>query len=105
MGQISRQTRGLLLLLALVAAVALVLIYGQRCSGAGGQYAQLGQEMQGRLESGTIPASYAYVADVGTKQYWPNAPRYVDAIPQARRVYILDAATLAEFKGYEPGPL
>ena len=105
MGQLPKSTLQLLAVFAVVAAAALVFVYVQQCSGGGGQFQEIGQEMQGRLQEGTIPASYDYVADYQTKQYWPNEAKYVNAIPEQRRVYILDKETLTEFKGYEAGPL
>lgn len=87
-----------------VALLVALLVYGAQCGG-GGQYRSIGEKMQTELQSGRIPGSYMYVADHETKLYWPNQPRYAEKIPANRRVYILDGESLAEFKGYKPGPL
>lgn len=59
--------------------------------------------VQAAQDSTGIPGSYKYVADFETKKYWPNREPYTGRIPDGRRVYILDDATLSEFKGYTPG--
>jgi hypothetical protein len=92
---------------ALWAALCLSLMWGVTASdcGGGGQFRQAGEEMGQLVGEGTVPGSYMYVADVQTKLYWPNRKKYADAIPSDRRVYIKDAETLKEFKGYKAGPL
>ncbi|MCB1216706.1 hypothetical protein KDL44_04900 [bacterium] len=47
---------------------------------------------------------YRYVADSSRRLYWPNTPKYRNAIKRDNRVYILDYETLKEFHGYKPGP-
>lgn len=91
-----------------VTALALVLVLlttAGSCGSSGSQYRELGEGLGGKVSEGNVPGSYLYVADMETKHYWPNKAKYVDAIPKKRRVYIKDAETLAEFKGYTPGPL
>jgi len=91
---------------AMWAALCLSLTWGVTASNCGGdQFRQVGQEMGQRVGEGTVPGSYMYVADMQAKLYWPNKKKYVDAIPSDRRVYIKDAETLKEFKGYKAGPL
>ena len=94
-----------LVLIAAVALVTLLVMFGGQCASGGGQYAQIGEQMQGELKSGRIPQSYKYIADMDTKQYWPNKPKYELRIPPNRQVWILNDEQLAKFKGYEPGPL
>jgi len=72
--------------------------------GGGGQFRQIGEQMESELKSGRIPQSYAYVADIKRKLYWPNDPKYASTIPEDDRVYILNAEALEKFKGYEAGP-
>jgi hypothetical protein len=70
----------------------------------GGQYRQIGVELGQRVKkTGRIPYSYAYIADMQTKEYWPNQEPYISRIPKGRRIYILDDATLKQFKGYQRG--
>jgi len=87
---------------ALLGALTLC-ITANTCSGD--QYREMGQKMGEQVQQSGIPQSYMYVADVETKQYWPNQEKYEKAIPDSRRVYILDQETVDGFKGYEPGPL
>lgn len=93
------------LAVAVLAVVLVLLTTAGSCGDGGGQYRELGEGLSGKVSEGTVPGSYMYVADMQTKHYWPNKPKYVDAIPKNNRVYIKDAETLAEFKGYTPGPL
>ncbi|GEM_PF-3036457 len=93
------------LTVTVLALVLVLLTTAGSCGTDGGQYRELGEGLGGKVSEGTVPGSYMYVADMQTKQYWPNKSKYVDAIPSKRRVYIKDAETLAEFKGYTPGPL
>ena len=67
------------------------------------QFQQLGSELGAQHAGATRVADYRYVADMQSKLYWPNEPQYVQAIPQANRVYILDDDTLKQFAGYKPG--
>jgi len=96
-----------LVLVATAAAVALIFVFGVQSggSGGGGQFAQIGEQMQTELKSGRIPQVYKYVGDIQTMQYWPNKPKYEQRIPPERQVWILDDKALAKFKGYQPGPL
>jgi hypothetical protein len=93
------------LLTALLALVLVAFATASSCGNQGGQYREMGDTLGTMSQEGNAPASYAYVGDMTTQQYWPNLPQYVDAIPSANRVYILDAESLKEFKGYKPGPL
>jgi hypothetical protein len=67
------------------------------------QFQQLGSELGAKHAAATRVADYRYVADMYSKLYWPNEPRYVEAIPKENRVYILDSDTLKQFAGYKPG--
>jgi hypothetical protein len=58
------------------------------------------------VSQGGVPAGvkdYKYVADSRAMLYWPNKPRYANAIPKANRVWIEDDATLKQFAGYVAG--
>jgi len=99
----SRLLRGALV--SLLALVLLVFATASSCDNQGGQYRQMGERMGQMSQEGTVPGSLQYVVDTGTKQYWPNLPRYADPIPSERRVYVRDAEALAQFKEYTPGPL
>lgn len=68
------------------------------------QYAELGQALGQRATQNATVRSFKYVADSQRGLYWPNQDRYVEAIPSANRVWIKNDETLAEFKGYKPGP-
>jgi len=92
----------------LVGLLALVLVgfaTAGSCTNQGGQYRQMGEQMGRMSQEGSVPGNMKYVVDIGTQQYWPNLPRYADAIPSARRVYVKDEEALAQFKEYTPGPL
>jgi hypothetical protein len=90
-------------LLAAGLAAAIWLAFQADSSQEGGQFRQLGESLGNR--SGRVTTSdYAFVANSRTRQYWPNQPRYVNAIPANDRVWILDQETLRDFKGYRPGP-
>jgi len=68
--------------------------------GKGGQFEQLGQKL------GEGPSrSYKYVADGSRQLYWPNDTKYVNAIPEADRLYIHDDNDLASFTNYKAGQL
>lgn len=93
-----------------IAAVLLFLLFGlligllvARNMGQN-QYAQLGEALGERAMQNAAVREFKYVADSRRALYWPNEERYVEAIPQASRVWIRDDETLAEFKGYKPGP-
>jgi hypothetical protein len=89
----------------LIAAVVLVGYMFLRSSGpAGGQFGQIGKELGEVRQGAARVGDYEFVADTSTKQYWPNKPRYVNAIARENRVYILDGETLKQFAGYRPGP-
>jgi hypothetical protein len=94
-----------LVLFAAVALVMLIVVSGSQCAGGGGQFAQIGQQMQSELKAGRIPQSYKYVGDMQTMQYWPNKPEYEQRIPPDHQIWIIDDKALAKFKGYQPGPL
>lgn len=58
------------------------------------------------MQKAGVPHSaedYKYVADSRRQLYWPNTAKYINRIPKANRVWILDDATLAQFRGYHPG--
>jgi hypothetical protein len=93
-----------LIIVALVALLGIVVSAGT-CGGGGSQYHEIGRGLGEIGQEGGVPGSYMYVVDVETMLYWPNQAKYVDAIPAERRVYVKDAETMAQFKGYEPGPL
>ncbi len=92
---------GLLLAVGLVAIMWFA--YSADSSQEGGQFRQLGQQL-GERRGGVNQSQYKYVANFRTKQYWPNQATYVSRIPAAERVFILDSAALADFRGYRPGP-
>jgi hypothetical protein len=94
--------RGLTLALT---AVLLVFCTASSCGNQGGQYREMGERMGQMKHQGSVPGSMKYVVDISTKQYWPNLPKYADKIKSENRVYVLDDATLAQFKDYRPGPL
>jgi hypothetical protein len=94
-----------LVLIAVVALVAVIIVFGAQCAGGGGQFAQIGEQMQGELKSGRVPQSYKYVGDMQTMQYWPNKPEYEQRIPAQRQIWIIDDKALAGFKGWQAGPL
>ena len=74
------------------------------CNQQDGSVAEWGERVG--KDVGKDPAkTYKYVADRERQLYWPNKPAYVSRIPEGRRVWIKDQATLAQFKGYKPGPL
>jgi hypothetical protein len=93
------------MLVGMLACVLLGFATASSCGNQGGQYRQMGEQMGRMSQEGTVPESMQYVVDTGTRQYWPNLPRYANAIPGERRVYVLDADALAQFKEYTPGPL
>lgn len=92
-------------LLAVFAALVWAMIAFGWHNMYGEQYQQFNQELQRVQQDVRLPGEYEYVADMETRLYWPYEKKYVDAIPRERRVYILDAGTLEQFKGYKPGPL
>jgi hypothetical protein len=92
-------------LVGLLALVLLGFATASSCGEQGGQYRQMGEQMGRMSREGTVPANLKYVVDIGTQQYWPNLPRYAEAIPSERRVYVKDEEALAQFKEYTPGPL
>jgi hypothetical protein len=93
------------LLTILLALVLVGLTTAGSCESQGGQYREMGEKLGTMSQEGSVPGSYAYVADMVQKLYWPNQDKYINAIPSENRVYIKDAAALAEFKEYKPGPL
>ena len=68
------------------------------------QFEQLGTELgQQRAEAARV-SEYKYVVDLRTKRYWPNEPRYAQAIDREYRVYVMDDETIRQWVGYKPGP-
>lgn len=103
---LSRHLCRLAALLPLIAvSVILAGILTACIENQGGQYRQIGERLGEMTQEGTAPGSYLYVAHMKTKEYWPNLPKYVNAIPADYRVYIKDGEALKEFKDYKPGPL
>jgi len=91
-------------------AVSLVLVWAVIALGCvgqyGAQYQQFGRELGRKQAEVRLPGGdYQYVIDLGSGQYWPFESKYIQAIPEQDRVYVLDDETLAKFKGYKPGPL
>lgn len=86
----------------IAAAAVLWLVFTFDWSQQGSQYRQIGEQAFQRRP--VRAADYEYVADHGTKQYWPNREPYISRIPSSRRVYILDREALRQFKGYSAGP-
>lgn len=90
-------------ILAIALFTLLGVLLARGCGGVN-QYAQLGEALGQRAQTGgTTAQGFAYVGDIRRSLYWPNEPQYVDAIPEADRVWIKDAETLRQFKGYKPG--
>jgi hypothetical protein len=75
-----------------------------RTGQVGNQFQQLGTELGQQRAGATRVAEYKYVVDLKTKRYWPNEPRYAQAIDSANRVYVQDDATMKQWTGYKPGP-
>jgi hypothetical protein len=61
-----------------------------------------GQGLARETQQGGVRRTHKFVADMMTGEYWPNEPRYSDAIAPENRVYLRDMAAVEEF-GYRPG--